>query len=87
MEKKKENLLTPKEQEFVAIAASVAGNCLRSLRLHFQQAIDKGCSLEEIEEVVDISRSIKERPINDIYQIAIDLLTDSRENVRNMSDS
>ncbi len=78
---KKKSLLTPKEQEMIAIAASVSGNCLRSLRLHFQQAMDKGITLDEIEEVVDIARSIKERPINDIYEVAINLMSDNRESV------
>lgn len=81
METKKESLLTPKEEEFIAIAASIAGNCLQSLRFHFKQAIDKGCTLDEIEEVINIARSIKQRPINDIYEIAINLLSDSRDNV------
>lgn len=87
MESDNRKLLTPKEEEYVAIAASVAGNCLRSLRYHFRQAMDKGCSLDEIEEVVKIARNIKERPINDIYEIAINLMTNSREELTDNSSA
>ncbi len=81
--KSKENkkIMTPREEELIAIAASVSGNCLKSLRLHFQQALEKGVTLDEIEEVIQIARGIKERPINDIYEVAINLLSDNRKNI------
>ena len=75
------SVLTRKEKELIAIAAAVASNSLKSLRLHFLEATKQGCTLDEIEEAVEIARSIKQLPINDIYEIAINLLTDSRNKV------
>jgi AhpD family alkylhydroperoxidase len=79
MEIKRGEILTPKEQELIAISASIAGNCHKSLRYHFLEAMKAGCTMNEIEEAVNIARSIKERPINDIYEIAINLLSEKRD--------
>lgn len=85
METKQEKILTEKEQELIAIAASVAGNCLKTLRFHFLEAVKKGCTLDEIEEAVNIARDIKQRPINDIYEVAINLLSDRRNDLSKKS--
>lgn len=81
MEHKKDSKLTPKELALLAIASSVAGNCLKSLRLHFLEAMEQGCSLEEIEEAIEIARSVKQRPLNDIYEVAINLLSYNRAKI------
>jgi AhpD family alkylhydroperoxidase len=84
---KRGDVLTPKVQELIAISASIAGNCLKSLRYHFLEAMKAGCKMDEIEEAVNIARSIKERPINDIYEIAINLLSEQRDGVEEKVDT
>jgi AhpD family alkylhydroperoxidase len=66
--------LDPKTKEMVAIAASVAGNCIPCLRYHFEQALKEGCTKEEIQEVLEVSNMVKQRPINEINRTALSLL-------------
>ncbi len=68
-------ILDSKTKELIAIGASIGGNCLPCLRYHFAEAIKKGCSIQEIEEAIKLGKMVKERPINDIYKLADDLLT------------
>ncbi|MGA9118934.1 MAG: carboxymuconolactone decarboxylase family protein [Bacteroidota bacterium] len=51
----------------IAIGASIGENCLPCLRHHFAEAVKAGCTLEEIEEAIELSKAVKERPIMDIY--------------------
>jgi AhpD family alkylhydroperoxidase len=71
--------LNPQITELVAIGSSIAGNCLPCLRYHFAEAIRLGVSIEEIQEAIKIGKMVKERPINDIYKLADDLLSRETE--------
>lgn len=76
---KAEPVLAASVRELVAIGASIGGNCLPCLRYHFAEAIKSGCSLEEISEAIELSKMVKERPMNDIYHLADELLQRERE--------
>ncbi|MFA3781566.1 carboxymuconolactone decarboxylase family protein [Melioribacteraceae bacterium 4301-Me] len=69
----------PKTSELIAIGASIGGNCLPCLRYHFAEALKLGCTIHEIEEAIRIAKMIKERPINDIYNLAEDLISREKE--------
>lgn len=73
--------LDPKTTELIAIGASIGGNCLPCLRYHFAEAVKNGCTVEEIEEAVSIGKMVKERPINDIYKLADDLINREKEKI------
>lgn len=68
------SLINPKTRELIAIGSSVAGNCLPCLRYHFAEASRQGVSIDEIQEAIKIGKMVKERPINDIYKLADDLI-------------
>lgn len=77
-----ENILSQldaKTSELIAIGASIGGNCLPCLRYHFSEALKLGCTIQEIEKAIKIGKMVKERPINDIYKLADDLLSRERE--------
>ena len=77
-----DNLESPfdnKIAELIAIGASIGGNCLPCLRYHFAEAIKLGVSINEIQEAVKIGKAVKERPINDIYKLADDLIRREKE--------
>ena len=74
MELIEQSLLDSKTNELIAIGASIGGNCLPCLRFHFAEAIKNGCTIQEIEEAVKLGKMVKERPINDIYKLADDLI-------------
>ena len=67
-------LLDVRTREMIAIGASVGGNCQPCLRYHFAEALKAGCTQEEIAEAIKLSKMVKERPINDIYRLADELL-------------
>ena len=69
----------PKIVELIAIGASIGGNCLPCLRFHFAEAIKLGVSINEIEEAIKLGKMVKERPINDIYKLAEDLISREKE--------
>ena len=71
--------LEPKIAELIEIGASIGGNCLPCLRFHFAEAIKNGCTIQEIEEAIKLGKMVKERPINDIYKIAEDLIRREKE--------
>ena len=66
--------LDAKTKELVAIAASVAGNCIPCLKYHFDAAIKENCTKQEIAEAIEIAKTIKQRPIGDINELTIQLL-------------
>lgn len=74
-----QSLIDPKTSELIAIGSSIAGNCLPCLRYHFAEAIKNGCTIQEIEEAIKIGKMVKERPINDIYKLAEDLISREKE--------
>ena len=71
--------LDAKIVELIAIGASIGGNCLPCLRYHFAEAVKNGCTIQEIEEAIKLGKMVKERPINDIYKLADDLITKEKE--------
>lgn len=72
-------LLSIQVRELIGVGASIAGNCLPCLRYHFAEALKAGCSLAEIEEAIQLSKMVKERPIDDIYKLADDLIQREKE--------
>jgi len=72
-------VLSASVRELVAIGASIGGNCLPCLRYHFAEARKAGCSLEEIQDAVQLSRMVKQRPIDDIDKLASDLISREKE--------
>ncbi|MCL6591829.1 MAG: carboxymuconolactone decarboxylase family protein [Firmicutes bacterium] len=66
--------LDPKTRELAAVAASAAGNCMPCLRYHFAEAKKNGCTEEELSEVIEAAKMIKNRPITEIEKIAGQLL-------------
>jgi len=73
------SLLNSQIVELIAIGASIGGNCLPCLRYHFAEALKLGCTIQEIEEAIKIGKMVKERPINDIYKLADDLINREKE--------
>lgn len=74
-------LLDPRTHELVAIGASIAGNCLPCLRYHFAEARKAGCSIEEIQEAIGISKMVKQRPLDDIARLASELIEREQESI------
>ena len=71
--------LDPKIAELIAIGASIGSNCLPCLRFHFAEAIKLGVSIDEIKEAIKIGKTVKEKPMNDIYKLAEDLISREKE--------
>lgn len=65
--------LDPKTREMVAIAASIAGNCIPCLKYHYAEAIKLGCAKEEIQEILEIANMVKQRPVDEINKLAVQL--------------
>ena len=74
-----QSILSSSVRELVAIGASIGGNCLPCLRYHFSEALKNGCSLEEISVTIELSKTVKERPMKDIYRLAEELLQRERQ--------
>ena len=74
-----ESTLDTKVTELIAIGASIGGNCLTCLRYHIAEAIRLGVSIDEIQEAIKIGKTVKEKPINDIYKLAEDLIRREKE--------
>ncbi|HMU43036.1 MAG TPA: carboxymuconolactone decarboxylase family protein [Ignavibacteriaceae bacterium] len=75
------SIFDSKITELISIGASIGGNCLPCLRYHFAEAIRLGVSIDEIQEVIKIGKMVKERPINDIYKLAEDLISREKEKI------
>jgi AhpD family alkylhydroperoxidase len=73
------SILSSSVRELIAIGASIGGNCLPCLRYHFAEALANGCSLDEISEAIELSKTVKERPMKDIYRLADELLLRERQ--------
>lgn len=75
------SILNQQVTELIAIGSSIAGNCLPCLRYHFAEAMRLGVSIDEIQEAIKIGKMVKERPINDIYKLADDLISREKEKI------
>ncbi len=62
--------LDPKTVELAAVSASIAGGCRPCLDHHFKKALETGCTIEQIQEAIELGKMIKQRPIQDIYNQA-----------------
>ena len=71
--------LDNKTIELAGIAASVAGGCRPCLDYHFKKALEVGCNVEQIKEVIELGKMIKQRPVKDIYEHAEKLIMQSSE--------
>jgi AhpD family alkylhydroperoxidase len=63
-----------RSKEIASVAASIAGNCMPCLKYHLSQAIKIGISKEELKEIIEIAKGIKNRPIEVIHNYANQLL-------------
>jgi AhpD family alkylhydroperoxidase len=66
--------LDSKTIELSGIAASIAGGCRPCLDYHFKKALEIGCTIDQVKEVIEIGKMIKQRPITDINEHAEKLL-------------
>ncbi len=62
--------LDSKTVELAAVSASIAGGCRPCLDYHFKKALETGCTIEQIQEAIELGKMIKQRPIQDIYDQA-----------------
>lgn len=62
-------LLDERTRELVAIAASVAADCLPCLRYHAGQAEKPGISRPEMREAAELARQVKRRPAADMDRL------------------
>lgn len=56
--------------ELAAVSASIAGGCRPCLDYHFKKALESGCTIEQIQEAIELGKMIRQRPILDIYEHA-----------------
>jgi len=66
--------LDEKTKELVALGASLAGNCLPCLRYHYKKCRELGIAVDDLDEALETAKTVKEVPINKIYQVANSLL-------------
>lgn len=66
--------LDDKTIEIAGIAASIAGGCRPCLDYHFKKAIEIGCTIDQAKEAIELGKMIKQRPVNDIYELAEKLI-------------
>ena len=72
-------ILNARVRELIAIGASIAGSCMPCLRYHFAEAIKASCTLEEIQEAIELAKMVKARPVKDVNQLADDLMLHARD--------
>jgi AhpD family alkylhydroperoxidase len=70
--------LDTKTIELAGISASIAGGCRPCLDYHFKKAIETGCTLDQINEAMELGKMIKQRPIKDIYEQAENLINSNK---------
>jgi AhpD family alkylhydroperoxidase len=62
--------LTLKEQELVAIGASIAGNCIPCLEWHYKKCVELGFTHEQLAKAIAVAKKVKEVPNQKIYEAA-----------------
>lgn len=65
--------------ELAAISASIAGGCRPCLDYHFKKALESGCTIEQIQEVIKLGKMIRQRPVQDIYHQAEKLVNQTKK--------
>ena len=48
-----------KTKELIAIGASIASHCQPCLKYHFEQALENGASIEEIQEAISVGKTVE----------------------------
>jgi len=66
--------LTEREQELVAIGASIGGNCIPCLEWHYEKCIELGMTRAQLTQAIDVAKMVKEVPNQKIYDTAKKLL-------------
>jgi len=66
--------LDEKTKELVALGASLAGNCLPCLKYHYKRCRELGIAVDDLDEALEMAKTVKEVPIKKIYQLANSLL-------------
>ena len=70
--------LDEKTKELVALGAALAGNRLPCLTYHYKKCRELGIDVDDLDEALDMAKTVKEVPIKKIYQLAT-LLMEGRE--------
>jgi 4-carboxymuconolactone decarboxylase len=65
--------LTLKEQELVAIGASIGGNCIPCLEYHYEKCKELGFTKRELAKAIAVAKKVKEVPNQKIYETADEL--------------
>jgi AhpD family alkylhydroperoxidase len=73
------NHLDSRTIELAAVSASIAGGCRPCLDYHFKKALETGCTIEQIQEAIELGKMIKQRPIQDIYDQAEKLVNQTQK--------
>ncbi len=63
------SVLTPEEQELVAVAAAIAGTCLPCLKHHYAKAAELGISPERLKAAAAIARGVRSTPEKHIDEL------------------
>ena len=71
--------LDEKTKELVALGAALAGNCLPCLTYHYKKCRELGIDVDDLDEALDMAKTVKEVPIKKIYQLATFLLESGEE--------
>jgi len=66
--------LDEKTKELVALGASLAGNCLPCLKYHYKRCRELGIAVDDLDEALEMAKTVKEVSIKKIYQLANSLL-------------
>jgi AhpD family alkylhydroperoxidase len=62
------SILTPQQEELVAVGAAVAANCTPCLRSHFGKALEAGATLDQIKAAVAVGQAVKQAPIRHVNE-------------------
>jgi 4-carboxymuconolactone decarboxylase len=62
--------LTLKEQELVAIGASIGGNCIPCLEWHYNKCVELGFTQQQLAKAIAVAKKVKEVPNQKIYEAA-----------------
>ena len=57
----------------------MAEGCRPCLDYHFKKALESGCTIEQIQEAIELGKMIKQRPIQDIYDQAEKLVNQTHK--------
>jgi AhpD family alkylhydroperoxidase len=71
--------LDEKTRELVALGAAMAGNCFPCLRYHHKKCRELGIAVDDMRDALEMAKTVKEVPINNIYELANTLLESGGE--------